>query len=231
MIAGPREPSAASVIGPIAPAPSAPSTTAPAPSPNRCAVFGSSKSSSRVRASAPITRILSARPVSIWPAAMRRAARKPRAGGADVHRAGALGAQLVGDQRRRVRRDLVLAHRRDEHEVDVVGLEPGVRERAAGGPGGHVAQALARGGAAARLHAGALDDPGVVDAEAAGERGVRHDLGRAPVAEADDAGGPLRRERRAVAGRLAGDRAQVGRERGAMHWRAPSWGSRPSGRR
>src|SRR5919202_3233033 len=77
VIALPSEPSAASSIGPIEPAPPAPSTTAPAPSPNRCAVLGSSKSVIRVSASAPITSTRSARPVSICPAAMRKAARNP----------------------------------------------------------------------------------------------------------------------------------------------------------
>jgi hypothetical protein len=71
------EPSAASVMGPISPSPSGPSTTAPAPSPNSAAVLRSSKSVRRVRISAPISSTRSARPDSIWPAASCRPESQP----------------------------------------------------------------------------------------------------------------------------------------------------------
>ena len=112
------------------------------------------------------------------------------------------------DERRGVRRDLVRRHRRDEHEVDVVGRRRR-RRSSARRPANvaHVAQALGRARAAARCDAGALDDPGVVDADALGDRGVRHDLGGHAVAEARGCVAVrARRAHGAAAGRLAGDR-------------------------
>jgi hypothetical protein len=143
------------------------------------------------------------------------------AGGADVDGAGVVGAERVGDDRRRVRRDLVGRHRRHEDEVDVARVHAGVLERTAAGEHGVVGQALARQRAAARLDAGALDDPRVVDADALGDRSVRHDLRRHVMAQPEDLRGARGRAYVAVARRLAGDRGEVRRERGATHGQAP----------
>ena len=77
MIVSAIPPSEASRIGPIAPSPSALSTTAPAPSPNSEAVRLSSGSVTRERISAPITSTRSARPVSICAAPADSAASQP----------------------------------------------------------------------------------------------------------------------------------------------------------
>ena len=75
------------------------------------------------------------------------------------------------------------------------------------------------GGAAARVDAGALDDPLVVDADALGDRGrwgrprrAGSGRGRGSSRCAAAPGG-------AVARRVAGDRVQLGRQRGARHGR------------
>ena len=70
-------PSELSTIGPIAPSPSADSTTAPAPSPNSAAVRLSSGLVTRESISAPITRATSERPVSTWAAPAESADSQP----------------------------------------------------------------------------------------------------------------------------------------------------------
>ena len=50
-----------------------------------------------------------------------------RARRADVERARPVGAERVGDERRGVRRQLVLGHRRDDHEIDILAPDPGAR--------------------------------------------------------------------------------------------------------
>ena len=223
-----RSPSAARTIGPMWPSPSEPSSTAAAPSPNRAAVFGSSKSVIRVSSSAPMISTRSARPVSTWPAAEAQRGEPARAGGADVDGAGVDGAERGGHDGRGVRRDVVRRHGRDEHEVDVAGVDARVLQRPAAGEGRVLGQRLVRERAPARLDAGALLDPVVVDADALGDLAVRHDLGRHVMAEPDDARGARRGRRHgAVAGGLAGDRGEVGGKLGATHGQAP----RPESRR
>ena len=179
MIVSPMPPSEASRIGPISPSPSWPSTTAPAPSPNSGggALVGRGRRSREI-VSAPITSTRSARPVSIWAAPTDSADEPAGARGADVERADA-DAERVGDERRRVRRDLVGGHRRDQHEVDVGRAQAGVGERAAGGGQREVGGALVGRGVAARADAGAADDPVGVDADAARRSGRSGRRGRA----------------------------------------------------
>ena len=74
----------------------------------------------------------------------RQRRQEARAGGVDVDRAGAGGAQLVRDQRRGVRHQLVAGERGDDHEVELGGGDAGALERLAAGGGGDVGQAARR---------------------------------------------------------------------------------------
>ena len=123
----------------------------------------------------------------------------------------------VGDPRRGVGRDLVRAHGRDDHEVQIACVGARVLQRAARGEDRHVVGALVGRGAAAGLDPGPLDDPVVVDADALGDVAVGDDLGRQIVAEALDRRGPRRRRPAAVARRVAGDLLQLWGEHGARH--------------
>ena len=170
-----------------------------------------------------MTSTRSARPVSTWPAARRSAASQPEQA-APMSSAPALTApSAAATTGRGVRRQFVGRHRRHEHEVDVARVDARVLQGAAAGERGVLGQRLVRERAAARLDAGALLDPVVVDADARGDLAVGDDLRRHVVAEPDDARG-ARRGRRdgAVAGRLAGDRGEVGGKLGATHGRARS---------
>jgi hypothetical protein len=98
----------------------------------------------------------------------------------------------VGEQRRRVRRQLVRRHRGDDDQVDVGGARVGVGERAAGGRERQVGRALAGRGVAALADPRAADDPVGVDADALGDlRVADHAVGEL-VAEADDPRGAQR---------------------------------------
>ncbi len=98
------------------------------------------------------------------------------AGGADVDRAGALRAERVGDQRRRVRRHLVLRHRRDQHEVEIAAPAIPARSSASSaGGGGEVGEALVVARHAALADAGAGVDPVVGLADPLGDRVVVDD--------------------------------------------------------
>ena len=88
-------PSARSRIGPIRAAPPGTTTAAPAPSPNRPAVRGSSRSSTRLISSAPITRVTLGAPGLGRRGGQLERREEAGAGGADVDRARARGADAA----------------------------------------------------------------------------------------------------------------------------------------
>ena len=81
------------------------------------------------------------------------------------------GAERVGDERGRVRGQLVLGHRRHEHEVDVGGRHSGGLQRPRTRLRGVIGQALVGARAAALPHARARHDPLLADPELLGELG------------------------------------------------------------
>ena len=94
---------------------------------------------------------------------------------AQVDRGGAVDAERARDERRGVGAHLVGAGRPDEDEVDVAGRDAGVAQRGLGGARGEVSQPLAVGQHVAVARAGAALDPGLLDAQAAGDRVVADD--------------------------------------------------------
>ena len=131
---------------PIRPGPSAAMNAAPAPSANRAAVLRSVRSVTRVQqVGADHERVAHASGLDLRGAEAERG-HEAGAGRADVAGGGAAGAELAGDQRRRVGQQLVLGEGRDEHELDVGAVDARGGERLAPGLGGERGQRAALAG-------------------------------------------------------------------------------------
>ena len=123
--------------------------------------------------SAPITSTHCARPASICAGTDRERGQEAGARRADVERARADRAELVRDERRRVRHDLVRGGRGDQHEVDLLGRDPGPPERGRARGRGVGGEPFVRLGDAPRMDPRTADDPLVADADPGGDLGVR----------------------------------------------------------
>ena len=113
----------------------------------------------RLMKSAPITTTQLARPASMIDAPVVERREEARAGGADIEGAGAGRAERLGDQRRGVGHDLVGRAGRDQHEVDVGGIDAGLLEGGCGRGGRVRLQPFVRCGDVALADAGAALDP------------------------------------------------------------------------
>jgi hypothetical protein len=89
--------------------------------------------------------------------------------GANVEGAGPGCADQPGHQRRSVRGDLVGGRGRDQHQVELAGLDARVLERGASGLRRQLAQALLARRPRSLPGAGAFGDPGRIDAQPGGE--------------------------------------------------------------
>jgi hypothetical protein len=114
----------------------------------------------------------------------------------------------MGDKRRGVRRQLVLAHRGDEHEIELRRIDAGDEKRVTRCARREIAQALVSRRAAARLDPRTADDPVFVDADPLRDRSVRNDLVGQVTAESEDG-----RQAHAAGDSAARDRAVDGRDR------------------
>ena len=123
--------------------------------------------------------------------AERQAGEERRARGADVDRARVACPERVGDDRRRVRRQLVLRERRHDHQIDLRRLHAGGVERLLAGARGVVAEPLVGLGAAALADPGPGEDPVLGDPESLGDLGVRELALRKLARDRQDRGGPL----------------------------------------
>ena len=110
------------------------STTAPAPSPNSGSERLSSQLATReITKSAPTTTTLRARPLSIWEAPSDTPERNAVQAAPTSTAAACVAPSSYGDLGSRVRLDLVLGQRPDDHEVDVRRFQPGALERLGAG--------------------------------------------------------------------------------------------------
>ena len=130
--------------------------------------------------------------------------------------------------RRGVRRDLVRRHRRDEHEVDVERVDAGVG--AARGGRRTWRRSVRRSSGSARRR-DLMPVRLTIQASSTPMRSAIGPFGTTSGGTWWPSPRIVARARRAprvaVARRLAGDRGELGRERGATHGRAPRPGSRP----
>ena len=111
------------------------------------------------------------------------------AGGVEVDRRGALGADDAGDLGREARRDAVGREGRDDDVVDLGAGAPGVVEREQAGARRQVGERLVALEVAALADAGAAHDPLVVGVQALLEVAVGDDVVGQRGADAEDAGG------------------------------------------
>ncbi|MNX93093.1 hypothetical protein D3C86_1252670 [compost metagenome] len=111
------------------------------------------------------------------------------AGGLHVEGGGGGGADGVLDQGGRGGHGHVRGRGRDDDEIQLGGLDPGVLERLLGGGDGHVAHGVLGRRDAALTDARAFTDPGVVGVEEGLELGVGHDPLGDVITAADDGNG------------------------------------------
>ena len=118
---------------------------------------------------------------------------EPRAGRGDVHRGRSRVADGLLDQGRRRRHPVVGGERREQDEVDLVGLDAGRPDRAHRGDGGHRGRRLVGRGDPALADPRPRHDPFVGGVDHPLEVVVGQDLRRGVAAPAGDMGGPDRR--------------------------------------
>ena len=107
-----------------------------------------------------------------------------RAGGVDVHRGAALGAETLLQAGGRIRALVVISRRADDDEVDVAALEAGAGE---GAGAGDMEEVIEGGmGDAPLTDAGAGSDPLVVGLDEGRDIAVRQDIGRKALAPTRD---------------------------------------------
>jgi hypothetical protein len=109
------------------------------------------------------------------PARHRQCRQPPGARGADVERAGAVGADQPCHERRCVGRDVVGGRGGDEHEIQLTRIDVGVGQGGASGVRGEFAQELAVEGPRPLASPGPLGDPVRIDVQVGGDLLVRNE--------------------------------------------------------
>ena len=99
-------------------------------------------------------------------------------GRAHVECTGAHGTKRVCDEGRRVRQQIVGGRRRNQHHVELGGIQGGPLERVPRRVRGEIRQTLVVAEHAPRMNPGALEDPFFADADSLRDRGVDDDRRR-----------------------------------------------------